>query len=324
MTMEEFDDLFEESSVVGGENNEPVSGENLSNDDFLLEGEDPITKEPTLVDELLKLRGISNAKIKILDEKDQEQEVDFYGLTKEEQLEILNARNEDNVTNPNLDEEEILLLNHLRSNNLTVEAFLQQFKDSIASELGKPAEATYDIDAYDDQELYLLDMKNKFELTDDELVAELEKELKNPEIFNKKVTKLRGEYKTLEDQYKLTQSQEAEQLREQEYNQFADQMVDIATKINEFHGIDLEDEDKNETLSYLLELDDKGLSNFYKDLNNPTKLYEAAWYLRYGKEAFDAIKNAYEAEITRLKKPVKPNVVVQNASKRKENIHDLF
>jgi len=324
MTMEEFDDLFDENSGTEGVNDEPIIGENLNDDNFLLEEEGSSSKEPTLLDELLKSRGISNAKIKILDEKDQEQEVDFYGLTKEEQLEILNARNEDEVTTPDLAEEEILLLNHLRSNNLTVETFLQQFKDSIYTELGKQTEATYDIDAYDDQELFLLDLKNKFELTDEELVAELEKELQNPEIFNKKVTKLRGEYKILEDQYKLTQAQEAEQLREQEYNQFADQMVDIATKINEFHGIDLEDEDKNETLSYLLELDDKGLSNFYKDLNNPVKLYEAAWYLRYGKEAFDAIKNAYEAEIAKLKKPVKPNVVVQNASKRKENIHDLF
>jgi len=322
--MEEFDDLFDENSGTEGVNDEPIIGENLNDDNFLLEEEGSSSKEPTLLDELLKSRGISNAKIKILDEKDQEQEVDFYGLTKEEQLEILNARNEDEVTTPDLAEEEILLLNHLRSNNLTVETFLQQFKDSIYTELGKQTEATYDIDAYDDQELFLLDLKNKFELTDEELVAELEKELQNPEIFNKKVTKLRGEYKILEDQYKLTQAQEAEQLREQEYNQFADQMVDIATKINEFHGIDLEDEDKNETLSYLLELDDKGLSNFYKDLNNPVKLYEAAWYLRYGKEAFDAIKNAYEAEIAKLKKPVKPNVVVQNASKRKENIHDLF
>ena len=41
-------------------------------------------------------------------------------------------------------------------------------------------------------------------------------------------------------------------------------MVDVATKTSEFHGIELEDNEKNEVLSFILDLDENGTSNFYK------------------------------------------------------------
>ena len=50
------------------------------------------------------------------------------------------------------------------------------------------------------------------------------------------------------------QEQEFAQQQEQEYQQFAQQMVGIATNRNEFHGLELEDDDKNDTLSYMLDL----------------------------------------------------------------------
>ena len=103
-------------------------------------------------------------------------------------------------------------------------------------------------------------------------------------------------------------------------------MVDVATKTSEFHGIELEDNEKNEVLSFILDLDENGTSNFYKTLNNPTKLYEAAWFLKYGKDAFNALAGAYEAEINKLKKDSKPRVVVKNknTSTNTNSIHDIF
>ena len=103
-------------------------------------------------------------------------------------------------------------------------------------------------------------------------------------------------------------------------------MVDVATKTSEFHGIELEDNEKNEVLSFILDLDENGTSNFYKTLNNPTKLYEAAWFLKYGKDAFNALSGAYEAEINKLKKDNKPRVVVKNknTSTNTNSIHDIF
>ena len=102
-------------------------------------------------------------------------------------------------------------------------------------------------------------------------------------------------------------------------------MVNIAVETPEFYGIELEDEEKNEVLSFLLDIDESGVSEFSKTLNDPKKLYEAAWFLRYGKESFDALKNAYESEIARIKKDSKPAVVHKNPAKNKQgSIHDLF
>lgn len=281
-------------------------------------------KQNTLIDEFLKSRGVENTTIKILDEQEQEKEVNFYDLTKEEQLEILNSS--DPVDDENLEDSEIELLNLIRTNNLTPEEFLNQYKESIIAEMQQGQEPSYEIDNYDDNELFLLDLKNKYDLTDEELQAELEKELSNPELFAKKTGKLRSEYKESEDQYNAAEAKQIENNRINEYNQFVDVMDKVATNVEDFHGVYLEDFEKSETLSYLLELDEAGVSKFSKELNDPKKLFEAAWYLRYGKEAFLALENAYEVEIAKLKNVTKdkPRVVVQDSKKQIKNINELY
>lgn len=274
----------------------------------------------SVLDSLLINKGIVDGKIKIVDEDGSEEEISFYDLSAEEQLDILNS---DKVSDIDLDNSEIEFLNLVRTSGLTPSQYLDQYKQQILSELNQEAVQTYDIDNYTDQELYVLDLKNKFDLTEEELVAELEKELQNETLFTRKVTKLREEYKALEDEYKEAQTKELESQREQQYNQFAQQMVDVAIKTEDFYGIELEDTEKNEVLSFLLELDENGTSNFYKSLNDPQKLYEAAWFLRYGKEAFETLKNVYESEISKLKKEDKRKVVVRKDNNKINTIHDL-
>jgi hypothetical protein len=293
MTMDGLEHLFDEDleldkiDDVNAVPEDPIDGD----DDFFEDGQQVIIEDDSVLAELLKLKGIENGKITLLDENNEEQEVSFYELSKEEQLEILNPSEiEDNY---GLDDSEVELINHLRSNNLTINQFLENYKQSIIDSVGTSDGESYDIDAYDDQELYMLDLKNKYDLTDDELVKELEKELQDETLFKKKVDVLRTEYKQLEDQYKETQKAEFEKQREEQYNRYAEQMVNVALETPEFYGIELEDDEKNEVLSFLLDLDENGASEFYKTLNDPKKLYEAAWFLRYGKESFDALKNAY-------------------------------
>ena len=103
-----------------------------------------------------------------------------------------------------------------------------------------------------------------------------------------------------------------------------------ATKVQPFvsisenynHSQMSEDEEKNNILSYLAELDENGVSAFDKELNNPQRLYEAAWFLRYGKEAFDTLINAYESEIAKYKKD-KPVKAVSRGHKEIKSIYDL-
>ena len=286
--------------------------------------------EESIIDSLLKAKGIVDGKVKFIDENNETTEVNFYDLSKEEQLDILNG--EEEIPSPAStpaqqftgDTEE--LVQYLKDNNLTVDQFLESYKQSIENSIAEKDSTNYDIDAYDDQELYLLDLKNKFDLTDEELVKELEKELQDEDLFKRKVDKLREEYKNLEDQYKESQKVEFEQKQQEQYDQFSQQMVDVAINTPEFYGIELEDEEKNEVLSFLLDLDDNGSTEFYKALNDPAKLYEAAWFLRYGKESFDMLKNAYESEIAKLKKLDKPGAVIRKPDtvKKEKSINDLF
>lgn len=330
MNMDELEDIFDEevlSDIPDQETQVTVDIPSDDHDDFFGDKTSSENSETSILDDYLKSLGIENAKISVLDENDEEQEINFYDLTKEEQLEILKAAEpEQEIPDHDLDESEIELLNQIRESQLSVEEFLEAYKASIIDEIGQGAAPEYSIDSYDDQELYLLDLKQKFDLTDEELAKKLEYELQDEVLFKKQVDTLRAEYKQLEDQYNEAQKQEAEDLKEEQFNQFSETMVNVALQTPEFYGIELDDDEKNEVLSQILDLDENGTSEFYKSLNDPKKLYELAWFSRYGKDSFDALKNAYESEISRLKKEIKPNPVAirRNSNDKPQNsIYDL-
>lgn len=288
-----------------------------------------------LISDLLEARGISGAKLKMLNDKEEEIEVDFFELPREEQIEILNAGEE--APEPSEDPLKDLAKNekeffeYLRKEDISLDDYLTKYKENAISEAGIVAEKSYDIDAYSDEDLFLLDLKNRYEdLTDEQLTKELERALEDEEIFKKKIDKTREEYKGLEEKYKEDEITKQDQEKGEQYGKFVDTMVDVAVKSPEFYGIELEDDEKNEVLSYLLELDEGGTSNFSRELNDPKKLYEAAWFLKYGKEAFDAIRNAYELEIKELKKDAPPKkddkdkVVIKKKPVEQEKIKSIY
>ena len=326
------DDIFGEDSVVEQENQQPSPepsdyaepGE-YRELDSLFDDVETENSSNTALDQYLQSKGFKNSEITIYDENNEEVKVNFHELPEEEKLDILSS-----ITTKEpgfgLRQDEQEWINELRNNNIDFDSFLEAYKNSIIEELGMVQEESYEIDAYDDRELFLLDLKNKYDLTDEELQAELEKELQNEELFEKKVAKTREEYKILESQYRQMQEQEFARQQEQEYQQFAQQMVGIATNRNEFHGLELEDEDKNDTLSYMLDLDDNGVSQLARDLQDPEKLYAVAWYLRHGNDAFRIIENAHESEISKLRAlRDKPNVVRQESrqSNRVKHMNEL-
>ena len=281
--------------------------------DSIFDDQEEVNSNASVLDQYLQSKGFKNSEVTIHDENNEEVKVNFHELTSEEQLDILSS-----ITTKEkgfaLQESEQEWINELRKNNLDFDSFLELYKNSIIEELGTTQEDSYEIDAYDDKELFLLDLKNKYDLTDEKLQSELEKELQNEELFEKKVAKTRAEYKELETQHRQMQEQEFAQQQEQEYQQFAQRMVEIATNKNEFHGLELEDDDKNETLSYMLDLDDNGVSQLARDLQDPEKLYAVAWYLKHGDDAFKIIENAHESEISKLRAlRDKPSVVRQES-----------
>lgn len=286
--------------------------------------DEPLVKNNSLLDDFLKLKGINDSKISIFNDKNEEEFVDFYSLSKEEQLQVLNSNDLEN--DYGLDDSEIEFLNNIRSKNISIKDYLDSYKNEVLDETKIEPSISYEIDNYTDNEIYLLDLQTKFDdFTEDELVSELEKELQNPEMFKRKVDKLRTDYKQLEDQYNETQKSEFEAKQLQDYNNFKNTLVDVAKNTQDFYGIDLEDSEKEEVLNNLIKLDEKGENNFYKALNDPKKLYEAAWFQKYGKEAFDILIGAYESKIKELEKQINPKstpIVVKKGAE--SNIKSIF
>lgn len=336
--MENFDSAFTSEDFndvdLGEDQNFTVP---TDNDDDIFSSVEPKEKtiddifddpeSSTVLEKFLESKGFVDSKIKVIDEDNEESEIKFSDLSEEEQLDILNSFSvRDKMQVPQLAQDEQSFLQELRNNGLTLEQFLELYREGVIQEAGIQFEPSYEIDQYTDEELFLLDLKNKFDFSDEELQTELEKELQNKALFDKKVDKIRSEYRELEEQYHTNQQAEFEAQQQQQYNDFVDQMTHIASNVPDFHGLELEDHEKNETLSYLLNLDENGMSQFYKDLNTPENLYEVAWYLKYGKDAFRIIEDAYEAEIAKLKaKEDKPRVVRQtNKQNNLDSFNDIF
>lgn len=301
------------------------------NEEEYIFSDKPVTRsdDPNkqLIEQLLKSRGISDSKITLLEEDNTEKEVDFFDLSQEEQLEVigsLGTGSVENTDNVDIADEQKQFLQYLKDNNLSVAEYLTKYREATINELEGQYAQAYDIDAYEDDELFLLDLKAKYDLTDEELEKELTKAKEDQDLYNKKVKKLREEYKELEDAYKEEERSRFETDRSEKYDQMVQTMVDVAVANPELHGIELEDDEKNEVLSYLLELDENGTSQFYRELNDPLRLYEAAWFLRYGKDAFNTLVDAYEQEIKKLKGDTRDDKkVIIRKDQPQKSIYDL-
>lgn len=322
MEDELMEGLFDSPELDAQQTETSLTNQTTDSDDFFNDSLEE-SKNP-LIDELLKLRGFNDSKLTIIDEDNLEKEISFWDLSKEEQLLVLQDNTE--TESNDLDDQEISFLNQLRENNLSIENFLENYRNEILNEVSNQ-EKTYEIDGLTDQELYVLDLKAKYGFTQEELEAELEKELKNEELFNKKASKLREEYKQLEDQFNENKRLELEQQESQDYNEFVDTMTNVAINTPDWHGVESDDNEKEEVLASILDLGNDGESEFYKNIKDPNVLYQAAWYLKYGEAAIEAIKNAYETKISKLEqqitgKKTNPVIIKQQGSQIK-SIHDL-
>ena len=159
--MEEMDDLFDDlgPQSITEPKQDPINLE----DDFLKESSD-VFNDSVNSDDVLNLflatKGIENGKIKIINDQNQEEEVDFNELPKHEQLQILKSNDLDH--DYGLEDDEIEFINYLRNQGISWRDYVNQ----IAQSSNQNQEPVYDIDSYDDHELFLLDLKYKLDLSD--------------------------------------------------------------------------------------------------------------------------------------------------------------
>lgn len=261
-------------------------------------------EENEVINDLLAAKGITDPKsINYENDEGQLEQVNFYDLPYEEQMNILRSTDDVNTL---LDDDEIETVNFLRRNGVSLEDTIKYYeRKAVEDYINSQNISGLEIDQYTDEELYVMHLRTEYgELTNDEVDADLQKQLEHPDLFKKKVDKLRTEFKEIEaKQLEETRFQQ-EQQDEQKFEELKNNLVSVAESIDDVggSGLDLDIDEKNEILHYILEKDINGVSPFIKSLNSPKQLFELAWFAVKGQEAFNVVHDYYKKEIDKVRK----------------------
>lgn len=260
------------------------------------------TQELDVVELLLKNKGIVDPHAILFEDEDGiETTRDFYELSREEQLDLLESNDSD--LNYGLEDDEVETINYLRENNITLSELIDYYKKEAVEEYQNANQADFEIDNYTDEELYVLDLKAKYdELTNEELEIELTKALESPDLFKKKADKIRGDYKTLEQESRNAEKDEQLASQDEAFSQIINVLADVATNTDDMYGITLEDQDKEDIINLIIDRDLNGVTPLVKALDNPEQLFKAAWFISKGEEAFSILHNYYKQEIENVRK----------------------
>lgn len=159
------------------------------------------------------------------------------------------------------------------------------------------------IDDFSDEEIFALDLKQRIDdITDDEVVAAIEKAKENPDFYSKQVKGIRAEYKRIIEENNERTNLELQQQQEAAYNQFANSIIESISSFNQLGDIpiELDENEMTDIADLILERDATGISNFGKMLNDPAQVVKMAWFITHGDQAFRDIQNYFSNEIKRV------------------------
>ena len=254
------------------------------------------------VERFLQERGVDPRSIKF-ETEDGEETSDFNELSSDDQYQILDSLTEDDS---DLDDNEISLLNFMRTNNWSVQDYnnyiAQQAIQRYTQAQGQPEQA-YQIDDLSDEELFLVDLKSRIpDLTEDEALDELDRSQQNEDLFNKKVESLRKDYKEKEDLYKQQQIQQRQEQQKAAYAQYSKSIADAINRatVMDIGDLDLElqNQDKQEIYNYLVGYDQSGNRLINNTLADPDQLVRMAWMNIKGPEVFRELTSYYKKKIS--------------------------
>ena len=321
--MSEFDDLFDDVIDPAGESENTDNEFAFDESQFEDKPEDTAPEKPEekqeeqkdedkeddyikfeendYINYLLSAKGVDPHALLYEDEDGTEKTVDFYELSPEEQLNILNY----NPTAHELEDNEIEVINFLRGNNITLEEFTEYIQNETLKDLSSQI-APLSVDSISNEDLYVEVLKDQYpDLTDEEIAFELEKEKANIDLFNKKVNQIRTFY---EEQETALAAQEAEEDRinkENELKEAQTQVVNAAVNTKDFFGFELDDNDREDVMKYIFNQGVDGKSQFFKALENPDVLFKVALYALKGDEA----QGILEQELRKIKNNNKPPII---------------
>lgn len=273
------------------------------------------TEDIPIIHQFLKNYGIVDPeKIQFENEDGEISEMSFETLSQEDQLNILKE-----ITNPGLSDHEIEVINYMRGYNMTFNQILDNYAQNKLNEYltenpDQVRQKTYSIDEYTDDEIYLADLKSKYpDFTDEELVSKLDVAKLNEDLFKKESEALRKQYKDREDQ-------EIENMRQEEERRNKDLQDNLISAVNQFNSVsiddletndddhlvlEVEDAEKHNILNYLLTQDKDGKSQLVKDIEDPAKLIEIAYFMLYGRSNMADITNYWKGVLKETRKEIK-------------------
>lgn len=286
-------------------------------------GGDNTIEDSDVITSFLKEFGVENGKITYETDNGETEEVDFYSLDRNEQLNILKE-----LTSPNqLTDSEIQTVNYLRSNNVTLQDVVEYFsqmavQNYIASQNNQ---RSYKIDDYSDDELYIADLKIRMpDMSEEDMKMDLESAKENPELFEKKVKTIRNNYKQREE------AEHNEQVKQRETAQ-KEFLNNLNTTIRDFAGVPLDYKDKESMVislnnnekesiyNYLVRTDEHGETNFSKDLKDPKKWVSFAWFNLYGLDAISDVSRYWKNELKTTRRETQRPRQTQTTIKRTDN-----
>lgn len=303
---DEFDFDFEDEVIETQDQSvESVDDDDVSytDDDFNNDSEE----SGDYITRLLQSKGIDRSKIQILDEEGNPSEIDFDSLSDDEKFDILSYQEEQALPS----DEEIQTINFLRQNNMSLQDFAEWQRQEAIQEYLSQQQSQSDIDSYSDEEVVAYDYIKRFgeSMSDEEIDAEIERLKADPDAFAKRVSLLRNAFKAEEEaQAKLYQDEAAAKQAENE-QMFINTYHQAAGNIDSIQNTELDDNDRDELLRFVLEKDQANRTGLSKAMDNPENVLKMAWYLLHGEERVDAMIDYFQKEISKRSKQGNPRVV---------------
>lgn len=319
--MENFDEVIfdDEELDLEDTHQEPPTNQSPDQND---------TDEGDLTLDILRLRGISDPnKIKFEDESGAIVERSWDSLSKEEQINILTEQTQEQN---DLDNSEIALINTIRESGMTPEDYIKSLQP-------QPEQIKrYDIDDLSDDEVYALDLLHKVgsDISDDEINQALEAAKKNEDLYKKTIEGLRKEYIRLQEQEEAQMANERAAQEQEAYNRFSNNIMRAIGEMDSFAGqsLQLSNNDVEDLSSFILDIDDQGLSSFGKALNDPKLLTKAAFWIlnedkiveELSKQIQENYRRGYEQAKIDLQGGSKSKLVFTKPASQKKTTNDVF
>lgn len=285
----------------------------INEEEEITESSKPVENE-SFIDKFLMSRGINPQSIRIADEQGVIDEIPFSELSDEEKLAVLDT------DKYSLSDDEIQTLNFLRQNNLSLQEYSEYIKNESIKEYLNQTNSVTNIDDYTDEVIFKADLINRFgeDISEEDLNKEWENAQSNPTLLNKKIEVLREQFKQQEIENRNAATQQAAAQKEDQFQKFANMMVDAANGIDTIMSVEVDNEQRNDILQLCLERDVNGQSQFNKFFSDPEAVFKMAWFMKYGEQAIEAVHDYWKKQVGQSRKAQQVTKTVNKSNVKKK------